>query len=171
MTTLKVIKNRIRSVGSTKKISQTMRMVSASKYAKAEKELKGVRSFGLGATQFYELAEVHPPSEPESQLVIALSGDRGLCGAIHSGIAKAIVTDLERSPKLEANTKIICVGEKNRLILSRLYAKKMLWVASEVGKKPMTFIDAGRIAEQILISQAAHDFRQTIIYYNKLVKI
>lgn len=169
MSNLKIIKNRIRSVGNTKKIAQTMRMVSAAKYAKAERELKEVRSFGQGATQFYEIAEVNPPLKPESQLVIALTGDRGLCGAIHSGISKAIVADIEQSPKLKANTKIICVGEKNRAILSRIYPEKILWVASEVGKKPMTFLDAGLIAEQIVQTQADNDFRQTLIYYNKLV--
>ena len=170
MTTLKVIKNRIRSVGNTKKISQTMRMVSAAKYAKAQKELQEIRSFGECATKFYELAEVYPPTDPESQLVIALTSDRGLCGAIHSGIAKAIVTDIQKIPKLEANTKLICIGDKNRVILSRVYPQKILWVASEVGKKPTTFNDAGFIAAEILKSQAKVNFKQTLIYYNKLVK-
>lgn len=171
MTTLKVIKNRIRTVGNTKKISQTMRMVSAAKYAKTEKELKGVRPFGNAALQFYELTEINPPNDPESQLMIALTGDRGLCGSIHSGIAKTISTDLERIPKLSAKTKLICIGDKTRLILSRDYSKKILWVASEIGKKPMTFLDAAFIAQKILKTQTDDEFHQTLIYYNKLVKL
>lgn len=169
MSTLKVIKNRIRSVGNTKKISQTMRMVSAAKYAKTEKELKRVRSFGKAAVQFYELIELNPPTEPESQLVIALTGDRGLCGSIHSGIAKIVTTNFQRLSQLSTKTKLICIGDKTRVILSRDHSDKILWVATEIGKKPMTFIDAAFISQKILKTQADNKFHQTLIYYNKFV--
>ncbi|XP_043463635.1 ATP synthase subunit gamma, mitochondrial-like [Leptopilina heterotoma] len=169
MTTLKVIKNRIRSVGNTKKISQTMRMVSAAKYAKTERELKSVRSFGKAAVQFYDLIELNPPIDPESQLVITLTGDRGLCGSIHSGIAKAVITDFQRLSKLSMKTKLICIGDKTRVILSRDHSDKILWVATEIGKKPMTFIDAASISQKILKTQADNKFHQTLIYYNKFI--
>lgn len=45
-----------------------------------------------------------------------MSSDRGLCGGIHSSVAKAIRTDIQSN--LE-NTKIVCVGDKSRSILSR----------------------------------------------------
>lgn len=167
MSTLKVIKNRIRSVGNTKKISQTMRMVSAAKYAKTEKELNVVRPFGKAAIKFYEITEINPPIDPQSQLIIALTGDRGLCGSIHSGIAKTIIMDFQRLPQL--STKLICIGDKTRVILSRDHSEKILWVASEIGKKPMTFIDAALISQKILITQSNDEFHQTLIYYNKLV--
>jgi F-type H+-transporting ATPase subunit gamma len=51
-----------------------------------------------------------------------------LCGAIHSGISRTIRPDLQADP----NIKIICVGDKNRAILQRLFAKNILMVASEV---------------------------------------
>ncbi|XP_051162292.1 ATP synthase subunit gamma, mitochondrial-like [Leptopilina boulardi] len=165
MSTLKVIKNRIRSVGNTKKISQTMRMVSAAKYAKTEKELNVVRPFGKAAIKFYEITEINPPIDPQSQLIIALTGDRGLCGSIHSGIAKTIIMDFQRLPQL--STKLICIGDKTRVILSRDHSEKILWVASEIGKKPMTFIDAALISQKILITQSNDEFHQTLIYYNK----
>ncbi|XP_012276147.1 ATP synthase subunit gamma, mitochondrial-like [Orussus abietinus] len=169
MSSLKVIKNRIRSVNNTKKISQTMRMVSAAKYARAERELKATRPLGQGSQVFLEQAQVTPPVDLELQLIVSLTGDRGLCGAIHSGLSKEVEKALDKSPKLKLGTKFFCVGEKNRTILARLYPEKVLWVASEVGKKVMTFIDAGLIGQKILEIIKEHNIARTQIYFNKFV--
>ena len=40
---------RIKAVTNIQKITKSMNMVSAAKYAKAERELKPARSYGLGA--------------------------------------------------------------------------------------------------------------------------
>lgn len=170
MSTLKVIKNRIRSVNNTKKITQTMRLVSAAKYARAERELLAVRSSGQGPQRFFEQAEVAPPPEAESQLLVSLSGDRGLCGAIHSGVAKAVGAVIQSTPKIRETTKLVCIGEKNRMILSRYYADRIIWTATEIGKKPLTFIDAGLVAQKILETVEEQKFSRTQIYYNKLVR-
>jgi F-type H+-transporting ATPase subunit gamma len=52
----------------------------------------------------------------------------GLCGAIHSGIGRTIRNELATDP----NVKIICVGDKSRAILQRLFAKNILFVCNEV---------------------------------------
>ncbi|XP_063974358.1 ATP synthase subunit gamma, mitochondrial-like [Diachasmimorpha longicaudata] len=170
MSSLKVIKNRIKSVENTRKISKTMRLVSAAKYAKAERELLTSRPFGNSPQYFIETVGLTLDPKPDSRLVLAVTGDRGLCGAIHSGVARAVHMSIE-SLKVDTNplTKLICIGEKSRVILSRVYAKKILWIASEIGKKPSTFIDASRIAQMILKSMADYQFSQIQVYYNKLI--
>lgn len=55
-----------------------MKMVSAAKYTRAERELKQARPYGEGAKQFYEKAEVAPPKEAPKKLIIAVTSDRGL---------------------------------------------------------------------------------------------
>ena len=40
---------RLKSVTNIQKITKSMKMVSASKYAKAERELKPARTYGMGA--------------------------------------------------------------------------------------------------------------------------
>ncbi|XP_015585227.1 ATP synthase subunit gamma, mitochondrial-like [Cephus cinctus] len=169
MVSLKVIKNRIRTVSNTKKITQTMRLVSAAKYSRAERELSSARPIGRGATEFFELAGIHTPAKVDPQLIVALTGDRGLCGGIHSGIAKAIDLSLKSNSALQSETKIICVGEKNRMILSRMYPNNIIWVANNVGKTSMTFHDAGAIGEQIKNSIDEYNIARTAIYYNKFV--
>lgn len=77
MATLKAISMRLKSVKNIQKITQSMKMVSAAKYARAERELRAVRPIGSGASQFYEKAEVQPVADVPQKLVIAVTSDRG----------------------------------------------------------------------------------------------
>lgn len=56
----------------------------------------------------------------------------GLCGAVHTGIARQIRNELNAKTDTE-HSKIICVGDKSRAVLQRLFAKKFIFVANEVG--------------------------------------
>merc|ERR1712180_425412 len=90
MATLKEIRLRLKSVTNIQKITKSMKMVSAAKYARAERELKPARSYGIGTKAFYEKVEVEQDKTKPNHLVVALSSDRGLCGGIHSSVAKCI---------------------------------------------------------------------------------
>ncbi|GBP90814.1 ATP synthase subunit gamma, mitochondrial [Eumeta japonica] len=205
MATLKAISIRLKSVKNIQKITQSMKMVSAAKYTRAERELKAARPYGEGATQFYERAEVAPPEDDPKQLFVAVTSDRdfqmghratgfepesgiecvkcheieysgvlqpihhclymyaGLCGAVHTGVSKVIRSRLNE-PDAE-NVKVICIGDKSRSILQRLYGKHIILVANEVGRLPPTFLDAARLASEILSS--GYDFGSGKIVYNK----
>ena len=58
MPNLKLIGLRLKSVTNIQKITQSMKMVSAAKFARAEKDLKAARPLGTAAQAFYEQAEV-----------------------------------------------------------------------------------------------------------------
>lgn len=128
-----------------------MKMVSAAKYNRAERDLKQARPLGAGTKVFYEQAEIQALPEEPKKLLIAVTSDRGLCGAVHTGVSRNIQNRLEDRTERE-NTKIICIGDKSRAILQRLFAKNILFVASEVGRKPPTFNDAAEIAIQLINS-------------------
>merc|ERR1719232_227353 len=146
-----------------------MKMVSAAKYARAEKDLKAARPYGTGAQAFYEHAQVGPEegAAPEGKtLYVAMTSDRGLCGGVHSSICKTIRGELLAKPEAElANVGIICVGDKSRAQLSRLFPKQILCVGSEIGRLPPQFGDAAKIATNILNS--GFDFDQGKMYYNE----
>lgn len=125
MANLKAIAMRLKSVKNIQKITQSMKMVSAAKYSRAERDLKAARPYGTGAQAFYDQAEIAPKDGEVAEtktggkeLYVALTSDRGLCGAIHSSICKAIRSELNEKPSLE-NVGIICVGDKSRAQLSR----------------------------------------------------
>lgn len=143
-----------------------MKMVSAAKYARAERELKQVRPIGDGAKQFYEKAEVGPPEAIPEKLVIAMTSDRGLCGAVHTSIARYIRNELAKD---DQNIKVVCVGDKSRAILSRIYGKNIILAGNEVGRLPPTFLDAAKLADAIL--KSGYKFGSGEIIYNRFKSV
>jgi len=143
-----------------------MKMVSAAKYARAERDLKQARPYGEGAKGFYDVAEIQPDKEEKKELYIAMTSDRGLCGAVHTGVARQIRNELNaKAPGEAENAKIICIGDKSRAVLQRGFANKFIFVANEVGRIPPTFLDASKIAIEVLNS--GYDFGHGKIVYNK----
>merc|ERR1712076_225569 len=141
MANLKAIAMRLKSVKNIQKITQSMKMVSVAKYARAEKDLKAARPYGTGAKAFYEHAQIGPaedeaaaaPAEGKT-LYVAMTSDRGLCGGVHSSICKTIRNELLAMPEgARDNVGIVCVGDKSRAQLSRLFPKQILCVGSEIG--------------------------------------
>lgn len=162
MATLKQIAMRLKSVKNIQKITQSMKMVSAAKYARAERELKVARPYGAGTTAFYEKVKIQPEEEKPKQLIIACSSDRGLCGAIHSSICKRIKSELAEDA---SNAAILCIGDKSRAQLARVLSDNIIAQVGEVGRKPATFEDAARITTFILNS--GYDFSTGKIVYNR----
>merc|ERR1711997_183932 len=167
MANLKAIAIRLKSVKNIQKITQSMKMVSAAKYARAERDLKAARPYGTGAQAFYEQAKVAETEQTEGaapkELYVALTSDRGLCGGVHSSICKTIRNELLEKPNLD-NVGIICVGDKSRAQLGRLFAKNIICVGSEIGRLPPQFGDAAKIASMIMT--CGFEFNVGKAYYN-----
>ena len=90
--TLKDISIRLESIKNIQKITKSMKMVSAAKYSKAERDLKGARVYGEGAQTFFTNLIGDQAESPEGtgakRLLILMTSDRGLCGSVHTSIAK-----------------------------------------------------------------------------------
>nr|CAD7444330.1 unnamed protein product [Timema bartmani]CAD7457900.1 unnamed protein product [Timema tahoe] len=166
MATLKHISMRLKSVKNIQKITQSMKMVSAAKYTRAERDLKQARPYGEGAKLFYEKAEVAEINEKPKKLIVAITSDRGLCGAVHSSVARIIRNELAEKSD---DVMIFCVGDKSRAILQRLYAKNIMGVANEIGRKPPTFLDASKVARWIL--ESGYEFTSGKIVYNRFKSV
>merc|ERR1712037_731803 len=123
------------------KITMSMKMVSAAKYARAEKDLKAARPLGEAAGVFYSQAEVSCDKEQPKNLYVAIT------------------------PDAAANTKVICVGDKSRAFMARYFPKNLIMVGSEIGRLPPQFGDAAAVANAILNSGA--DYDQGKMMYNK----
>jgi F-type H+-transporting ATPase subunit gamma len=167
MPNLKLIAMRLKSVKNIQKITQSMKMVSAAKFAKAERDLKAARPLGLAAQQFYKSAEISSDNPQPKELLVAITSDRGLAGAVHSNINKAIRAKFEA--KIAAgesldNVKVLCVGDKSRAFFQRFFPKQILMVGNEIGRLPPTFNDASKVANAILTS--GYDFDEGKLLFN-----
>eukprot|EP00052_Salpingoeca_macrocollata_P018897 m.155744 g.155744 ORF g.155744 m.155744 type:complete len:286 (+) comp20814_c2_seq2:77-934(+) len=157
MATLKELSMRLKSVTSIQKITKSMKMVSAAKYARAEAALKEGRALGVAASALAEKGEI-TAEDGDKRIIIAMSSDRGLCGGVHSGIAKRIKKMLKESA---AETKVVAYGDKLR---GRMDPKNLLVSANDVGKKPPQFSEASFVAQTLLDS--GFDFKSGQVVYN-----
>jgi len=168
MPNLKLIGMRLKSVTNIQKITQSMKMVSAAKFARAERDLRSARPLGAAAQSFYEQAEVGSDKEAPKELYVAICSDRGLAGAVHSSINKKIRAELHE--KMAAGddlstVKVICVGDKSRAFFQRFFGANLVMVGSEIGRLPPQFGDAAKIANAILT--CGHEFDTGKLVYNK----
>uniref|UniRef100_A0A914Y3D7 F-ATPase gamma subunit n=1 Tax=Panagrolaimus superbus TaxID=310955 RepID=A0A914Y3D7_9BILA len=177
MATLKDISIRLKSVKNIQKITKSMKMVAAAKYAKAERDLKGARAYGVGAQTFYDnigssdtsategaTAAASPKEGGKKHLLVLMTSDRGLCGAVHSSIAKEAKNILKNKPD-DIEYKIVCIGDKSKAALQRFYPKDLLFTANDIGRQPPTFEDASIAANEILNS--GYEYDEGYIIYNK----
>jgi F-type H+-transporting ATPase subunit gamma len=163
MATLKAISVRLKAVKSIQKITKSMKMVSAAKYAKAERDLRLARPYGTGSQEFYEKGDITQDEKKPNHLIIAMTSDRGLCGSAHSNIIRAIKAAVPEKPA-GTEFKVIAIGDKARGMLARLYKNNMLMHFVDIGKRPPTFEDAATVALEILKCPYEFDFGQ--LYYN-----
>ncbi|XP_069485779.1 ATP synthase subunit gamma, mitochondrial isoform X3 [Ambystoma mexicanum] len=165
MVTLKEITRRLKSIKNIQKITKSMKMVAASKYTKAERALKPARVYGTSALALYEKAEIKAPEDKKKHILIGISSDRGLCGAIHSSVAKIIKNEINAMSTSGKEVMIVGIGDKLRGILHRTHGEHMLMTFKEVGRKPPTFGDASIIATELLNS--GYEFDQGSVIYNR----
>src|SRR5659263_708449 len=99
MANLKAIRIRITSVRSTRQITSAMKMVSAAKLRKAQDKIVRLRPYAnklyeilVGLSQSLSDSDVENvygrDSEPEKVLIVAVSSNRGLCGAFNTNVIK-----------------------------------------------------------------------------------
>merc|ERR1719221_1418254 len=171
MANLKAISIRLKSIKNIQKITASMKMVSAAKFSRAERDLRAAKPYGEGAKAFYKGAGVEggaAEGAAPKELYVALTSDRGLCGGVHSSICKTIRNELLEKPNLD-NVAIICVGDKSRAQLARLFAKNILCVGSDIGRLPPQFGDASKVASAILNSGFEYDVGK--MYYNQFKSV
>ncbi|XP_072257927.1 ATP synthase subunit gamma, mitochondrial isoform X3 [Pyxicephalus adspersus] len=165
MATLKDITRRLKSIKNIQKITKSMKMVAAAKYSKAERELKPARVYGTGALALYEKADIKAPEDKKKHLIIGVSSDRGLCGAIHTSVAKAIKSEISTLSGSGKDVMVVGIGDKLRGILQRTHGDHFLVTFKEVGRKPPTFGDASVIASELLNS--GYEFDQGSVVFNR----
>jgi F-type H+-transporting ATPase subunit gamma len=121
MATLQDIRRRIRSVQSTQKITRAMKLVAAAKLRRAQErivearpyafkmaELVGALVRGLGEDKHPLLVRRDGPRK----LYVAVTADKGLCGAFNSNVVRRTLELLRGSPENAA--AVLTVGRKAR---------------------------------------------------------
>ncbi|XP_037616832.1 ATP synthase subunit gamma, mitochondrial isoform X1 [Sebastes umbrosus] len=164
MATLKDITIRLKSIKNIQKITKSMKMVAAAKYARAERQLKPARVYGAGAMALYEKADIKPEDKASKHLIVGVTSDRGLCGAIHSNVAKAIKSQIATLTGTGKEVMVINVGDKLRGLLHKTHGEHIILNCKEMGRKPPSFCDASIVASELI--NCGYEFDQGSVIFN-----
>ncbi|CAG8752365.1 2752_t:CDS:2, partial [Ambispora leptoticha] len=124
----------------------------------AQKAMETARSFGSTQSELFEHADTKPVDEGQT-LIITVSSDRGLCGGIHSSVAKASRKYIEEKP----DSGVIVLGDKAKGQISRTHRENIKLSFNQIGKGIPTYAEASAIADTIIKEKVQFD-QATIIY-------
>jgi F-type H+-transporting ATPase subunit gamma len=169
MSGLKAIRRRLSSVKNTKQITRAMKLVSAAKLKRAQDAALGGRKFSIRLSSVLETAisqlsdnVTHPLTEVRDvkrRAYVVFSGERGLCGAYNTNIAK-----LAQLKSSQSNTENIffVVGRRSDVAAKRynwnvkrslvgLHENPANWPLNELGTELVELYESKAIDEVVLI--------------------
>ncbi|GAA5989719.1 hypothetical protein JCM11641_002181 [Rhodosporidiobolus odoratus] len=169
--TLRELEQRIKSVGNIGKITKSMKMVAASRLARAQRSMIDAKSYGKANQTLFDQSEASKSeTKIEKILYIVTSSDRGLCGGIHSSVAKFARRDMESGEGQGKEFRVVALGEKPKQQMSRGDGAKDIELSfSQIGKSVPTFNDALAIADKI--EQEGFKADKVKVIYNRFVSV
>ena len=180
MANLKDLKNRIRSVKSTQKITSAMKLVAAAKYRRAQENAEQARPYtDRMSAMVADLAGRSDPSNAPVLLVgtgktgrhllVVVTADRGLCGGFNSNIIRATRQEIARRKAEGGSIKLLMVGRKAADALRREFGDLYLDTIQDVQGTAVSFEDVAKISETIRNLIAEDGIDTCSIVYNRFV--
>ncbi|WP_417872258.1 ATP synthase F1 subunit gamma [Xanthomarina gelatinilytica] len=173
MANLKEIRNRISSVSSTMQITSAMKMVSAAKLKKAQDAITAMRPYADKLTELLQSlsatldadsgSKFSDQREVKNVLIVAITSNRGLCGAFNSNIIKE-VNKLSKVTYANKEVSYLAIGKK----ANDAFKKTNKVIANESAIfDDLTFDQVAEIAQMLMDKFVAGDFDKIVIVYNK----
>lgn len=172
MANLKEIRNRISSVSSTMQITSAMKMVSAAKLKKAQDAITAMRPYANKLTTLLQNLSANLDAQSGSKfaesrpvktvLIVAITSNRGLCGAFNSNIIKQ--TNQLAEIYSDKKVSVVAIGKKGNDVLSKNL--EILSNQSTVFDK-LSFENVAEIAEMLMAKFESGAFDKIELVYNK----
>jgi F-type H+-transporting ATPase subunit gamma len=172
MANLKEIRNRITSISSTMQITSAMKMVSAAKLKKAQDAITAMRPYAEKLTELLQNLSATldgdvggnftSQREVKKVLIVAITSNRGLCGAFNSNVIKEAKTRSEYYAGKQVD--VFAIGKKGNDILS-----KSLTVVDNQSAifDHLTFDNVAVIADTLTQKFLSGDYDKIELIYNQ----
>ncbi|CAN1494463.1 AtpG F0F1-type ATP synthase, gamma subunit [Flavobacteriaceae bacterium] len=172
MANLKEIRNRITSISSTMQITSAMKMVSAAKLKKAQDAITAMRPYAEKLTELLQNlsasldgdvgGEFTTQREVKKVLIVAITSNRGLCGAFNTNVIKEAKNHSEYYAGKQVD--IFAIGKKGNDILS-----KTLNVIDNQSSifDHLTFDNVAAIAETLTQKFVSGEYDRIELVYNQ----
>lgn len=171
--TLKEVERRLKSINNIEKITKTMKIVASTRLSKAQKAEAAAKKLDEADQRFFEIAATKE-SKPSiaaghgKELIVAISSDKGLCGSIHSSLAKA-VRNYIASNKIE-DCDIVTIGDKMKMQLMRSHQPNIKLSFSGIGRDAPSFLESSLISSKLIEElDVANRYNKVSIFYNNPV--
>ena len=169
----KEIKNRIRSMESTKQITKAMEMVAASKLRKAQTQVLTSRPYFeiLYATinqivdNNRELTSPYLTRRPvKKSCYIVIAGDRGLAGGYNSNVFKTVMSQIE-----DKDVTVVPIGKK---AVDFFHARGVPCLTANYAEaSDMSISDCFSVAKQLCKRYLAGEFDEIHVAYTNFVSV
>ena len=173
MANLKEIRNRIASVSSTMQITSAMKMVSAAKLKKAQDAITAMRPYSDKLTELLQNlsasldddsgSEYSNNREVKRVLIVAVTSNRGLCGAFNTNVNKQSIA-LANETYAGKQVDFMEIEKKGNDILNK--KGNVITNHSEVYDH-LTFDNVALIAEELMALFANGSYDRIDVVYNK----
>ena len=189
MASLREIRRKIKSVKSTEQITKAMKMVAAARMRKSQMAILAARPFATRMERMVrELAllqerddlaagaqtsTLHPffgKRPGGAELLVLVSGDKGLCGAFNANILRAAADWF----KIRAGRKTYCVavGRKGRDMVHRLRGHDVEMLQEVVGVFPkIAYAHAELIGQAVIDAYLTRGVSSVTVLYNEFKSV
>lgn len=150
---LNIVKIRMKSVSSIRKITKAMKMVAASKLRHDERRMENGLPFARPAVNLFARLPLEKASVAPSETILALTSDKGLCGGVNSAVARSVRGKIVEIEAQGRQARYFGVGGKGTSALRRLFADRFIGTIEDVQKAGWNFLTASIIAERVLASE------------------
>ena len=133
MSAAKEIRNKIKSVKNTQKITKAMEMVAASKMRRAQERMARARPYGekirdvcahlARANSEYRHPFLTARPDVKNAGLIVVSTDKGLCGGLNTNAFRMAISHMRDSENAGAPVKISALGGKGAAFMARANAE------------------------------------------------
>lgn len=175
----RVLRRRIRSVQSTKKITRAMELIAATRVAKAQQRAAAARPYSENLTGVIQhLAERsgdldHPllvePEEVKKVAFVVISSDRGLAGGYNSTVIKAAEREIDARRNEGADYSLILIGKKAEAYFQfRNYRVDASFRG--ISDNP-SYADAERVGRVIAEQFESGEVQEVVLVYTRFISM
>lgn len=171
------IRNKIRSVKNTQKITRAMEMVAASKMRKAQERMRKARPYGekirnVAAHMSRASTEYRHPFLIQRDTVkrvgiIVVTSDKGLCGGLNTNVLRKAVNQMRTWETEGEQIEVCCIGNKGLGFMSRIGANIISQITG-LGDTANIEKLIGAI-KIVLDGYTADRFDRVYLFYNRFV--
>jgi F-type H+-transporting ATPase subunit gamma len=179
MPSLKDLRNRIRSVRSTQKITSAMKLVAASRLRRAVEQAEAARPYAQRmervlaslAARMTDLPGAPPllvgAGRDQSHLLVVATSDRGLAGGFNASILRETRRQIRALEQAGRTVTILTIGRRGRDSLRRDFGRLIRDSLTDIGRRRLTFDEARGIAERVLVLHQEGAFDVCTVVYNR----